>query len=315
MMEYVKLGNTDITVSKLCFGSLTIGPLQADLPVGEAGRVIAEGLIAGINFIDTAELYGNYPHIQEAIRQSKIRPVIASKSYAYSKEQAAESLEKARRELDLDVIDIFMLHEQETRLTLRGHREALEYYMDAKAKGKIRAVGVSTHNVEVVEAAVNMPEIEVLHPLINHRGLGIGDGTIEEMLAAVEKCYNAGKGIYAMKPLGGGNFIGDFHNSLRFVMDIPFIHSIALGMQSSEEVIMNTCIFEDKPVDSCILEVLSKKRRRLHVDYWCVGCGSCIGKCRQGALKLKDGKATADENCILCGYCAAACPEFAIKIV
>lgn len=315
MMEYVKLGNTDITVSRLCFGSLTIGPLQADLPVREGGRVIAEGLMAGINFIDTAELYDNYSHIREAVRQSGIQPVISSKSYAYSKEQAAASLEKARKELDRDVIDIFMLHEQETRLTLRGHREALDYYINAKANGKIRAVGVSTHNVEVAEAAASMPEIEVLHPLINYKGLGIGDGTIDEMLAAVAKCYNAGKGIYAMKPLGGGNFIGDFYNSLSFVLKLPFVHSIAMGMQSSEEVKMNVSIFEGRTVDSSVSEALSKKRRKIHIDTWCTGCGRCSERCRQGAMELKDGRAAANENCILCGYCAPVCPAFAIKIL
>ncbi|MDD4495861.1 MAG: aldo/keto reductase [Eubacteriales bacterium] len=314
-MEYCTLGNTNIRVSKLCFGSLTVGPLQANLPAEEGGRIIAEGLKSGINFIDAAELYGTYRHIREAIRISQTNPIIASKSYAYSRQQAIDSLEKARKECDRDVIDIFMLHEQETRLTLRGHRDALEYYMEAKAKGLIRAVGVSTHNVEVAEAVAIMPEIEVIHPLINYKGLGIGDGTIEEMLAAVRKCYEAGKGVYAMKPLGGGNFIGDFHNSLKFVMDLPFLHSIAMGMQSVEEVNMNVCIFEGRPVESCITEILGKKRRKLHIDYWCRGCGSCVERCRQKALVLKEGKAVVNENCVLCGYCAAVCPEFAIKVV
>jgi diketogulonate reductase-like aldo/keto reductase len=74
------------------------------------------------NFIDTAEMYETYEHIREAIRISGKHPVVATKSYAYSKEGARASLEKARKELDLDVIDIFLLHEQESEHTLRGHR-------------------------------------------------------------------------------------------------------------------------------------------------------------------------------------------------
>ena len=87
-MKYVKLGNTGIEVSRLCFGALVIGPLQADLPAGKGADVIAEALGRGVNFIDTAEIYGTYPHIREAVKRFGDKPVIASKSYAYTAEGA-----------------------------------------------------------------------------------------------------------------------------------------------------------------------------------------------------------------------------------
>ncbi|HHW30236.1 MAG TPA: 4Fe-4S binding protein [Clostridiaceae bacterium] len=314
-MKYVSLGNTGIIVSRLCFGGLIIGPLQANQDVRQGAEVIAAALESGVNFIDTAELYGTYPHIREAIKKTKKLPVISSKSYAYTQEGARESLEKARQALDIDVIDIFMLHEQESRLTLKGHREALEYYISAKAKGLVKAVGVSTHNVEVVEACADMPEIDVIHPIINKKGLGIGDGTIDEMLSAVKKAYDAGKGIYSMKPLGGGNLLNDYEESLNFVLNLPFVHSIALGMQSVEEVIMNIAFFNGEPVPEEIANFLKKKKRKLHIDYWCEGCGRCVQRCNLGALKVEEGKAVVNkEKCVLCGYCSSVCPQFAIKI-
>lgn len=314
-MEYVKLGSTGIEVSRLCFGGLIIGPLQAAMSVDAGASVMQCALDAGVNFIDTAELYGTYPHIREAVKRSGKRPVIATKSYAYSAEGAAKSLEKARKELDMDYIDIFLLHEQESRLTLRGHREALEYYIEQKAKGRIGAVGVSTHNIEVVEASCDMPEIEVLHPLINIAGIGIGDGSIEEMLSAVQRAHSCGKGIYSMKPLGGGNLLGRYEECMDFVLGLPFVHSIALGMQSAEEVEMNVCIFEGRDVPREVRDGLKAKSRRLHVDYWCDGCGRCVERCGTGAMRIVDGKARADmEKCVLCGYCGSVCPQFAIKI-
>lgn len=314
-MKYVILGKTGIKVSRLCFGGLIIGPLQANQDVRQGAEVIGAALEYGVNFIDTAELYGTYPHIREAIKKTKIIPVIATKSYAYTEEGARESLEKARQALDLDVIDIFMLHEQESRLTLKGHREALEYYLSAKAKGLVRAVGVSTHNVEVVEACAEMPEIDVIHPIINKKGLGIGDGTIDEMLSAVKKAFDAGKGIYSMKPLGGGNLINDYEDSLNFVLNLPFVHSIALGMQSVEEVIMNVAFFNGEPVPEEIAKSLRKKARKLHIDYWCMGCGNCAQRCNLGAIEIIEGKAVVNrDKCVLCGYCSSACPQFAIKI-
>lgn len=314
-MQYIKLGNTDIEVSRLCFGALVIGPLQINLSVKEGASVILKGFEKGINFIDTAELYGTYPHIREAVKTWRKRPIISTKSYAYSWEGAKMSLEKARKELDMDVIDIFLLHEQESRHTLRGHREALDYYISQKEKGVIRAVGVSTHNVEVVEACSEMPEIDVIHPLINLRGIGIGDGTVEEMLAAIKKASNAGKGIYSMKPLGGGNLLNIFHQCLDFILNIPYIHSIAVGMQTEDEVLMNVRIFEGKKVPKEIEERVKHKSKNLHIDFWCVGCGECVRRCGQEALMIKDEKAVVDKDkCILCGYCASACPQFAIKI-
>jgi uncharacterized protein len=315
-MNYVELGNTGLKVSNICFGSLVIGPLQANLSIDEGAMVIARAFELGINFIDTAELYGTYPYIKKAIKSTGFKPIVASKSYAYSREQASISLEKARTELDMEVIDIFMLHEQETALTMRGHREALEYYLEAKARGLIKAVGVSTHNIEVVDVASKMPEIDIIHPLINKAGIGIGDGSISQMLEAVNTAYKNGKGIYSMKALGGGNLLHSFDHCIRFVLDIPYIHSIAVGMQSIEEVEMNINIFIGDKVSEDVLEKVRRKKRNLHIDYWCEACGKCVRKCKQNALKISDKSLVVDrDKCVLCGYCAGVCPLFAIKVV
>ncbi len=314
-MQYVKLGNTGITVSKMCFGALVIGPLQVSLPVEEGARVIRAALERGVNFIDTAELYGTYGHIRKAMKGFDRRPVVATKSYAYSEQGAAESVEKARRELDTDVLDIFLLHEQESRLTLRGHREALEYYLNEREKGRIRAVGVSTHHIEVVRAICDMPEIDVIHPIVNISGIGIADGSIGEMLAAVEGAWKSGKGVYSMKPLGGGNLLHSYEECMDFVLGQPYIHSIAVGMQSAQEVEMNIRRFEGGVIPEKLREAIAAREKRLHVDYWCEGCGKCVKRCGQGALSLVDGKAVADaEKCVLCGYCGSVCPQFAIKV-
>lgn len=314
-MEYIDLGRSGLKVSRLCFGGLVIGPLQVNLPVEQGAEVIRTALELGVNFIDTAELYGTYAHIREAVRRYGKKPVIATKSYAYDLEGARRSLEMARRELDMDVIDLFMLHEQESKLTLRGHREALEYYMTAREKGIIKAVGVSTHNIEVVNACAEMPEVQVIHPLVNRTGLGIGDGSLEQMLEAVQKASAQGKGIYSMKPLGGGNLLHNFKESLDFVLKLPYIDAVAVGMQSPEEVVMNVCLFEGREPPVEIVRALKGKRRHLHIDYWCEGCGRCVERCGQKALRIQDGKAVVDpERCVLCGYCSSTCKQFAIKV-
>ncbi len=136
-----------------------------------------------MNFIDTAELYETYAHIREALKTiPRDKLIIATKSYAWSRETAEESFLKACNELGTDYIDLFMLHEQESEHTLRGHADALAYFLERKEKGDIRAVGLSTHYVAGVKAANKTPEIQVVHPILNKMGLGIQDGTLNDML-------------------------------------------------------------------------------------------------------------------------------------
>ncbi len=316
-MEYRLLGKTGIRVSRLCFGVLTIGPLQAHLPLAEGVSIMRYAVDKGVNFFDTAELYGTYPYLRQLLGEVKGEDlVIASKSYAVTYEEMRQSVERARRELNRDVVDIFLLHEQESELTLKGHQGALEYLVEAKAKGIIKALGISTHHVAGVKAATSVPEIEVIHPLLNYKGLGISDGTVEEMLAAIEEASAAGKGIYLMKPLGGGNLINDVDTALKFAFSQEVAASVAVGMKSREEVEYNVLVASGLPVPEKLKSAVFRKKPKLHIEDWCQGCGECVQACSQKALFVDcRGKARVKEElCVLCGYCAAACPNFCIRV-
>ncbi|ABR48615.1 aldo/keto reductase [Alkaliphilus metalliredigens QYMF] len=316
-MEMRELGETQLKVSRLCFGSLTMGPLQANLTPKDGGNLLLHGFERGINFIDTAELYESYAHIKEALKAfDRKKIVLSTKSYAYSKETAEASLNKALKELGTDYIDVFMLHEQESEHTLRGHEEALKYFFKMKDKGLIRAVGISTHTIAAVKSSLHIKEIEVLHPIVNLNGLGIQDGTIEEMLTYLEQARQLGKGIYAMKPLGGGNLLKNFEECFDFVLNIPYLDSIAVGMQSIEEIDMNCLVFNHKPVDKDLLTKVMNKKRQLRIAHWCEACGKCVEACGHGALRIEKDQVVVDHRkCVLCGYCSKYCPQFCIKVV
>jgi len=315
-MQYVDLGNTGVRVSRLCFGTLTIGPLQKNLPLYAGVEILERAVELGVNFVDTADLYGTYPYIKEII---KTHPdlVVASKSYAYDTKTAQETLNRCLRGIGRDYVDFFLLHEQEGPLTIKGHWEALEFFVKCKEKGIIRGLGLSTHYVAAVEAAANISEIDVIHPILNYRGFGIVDGDLRAMEAAVRKAYKAGKGIYAMKPLGGGHLISQFQAAFDYILNFPYVHSIAVGMQRVEEVEANVKIFKDEPLPRSLVQALGEYKRHLFIKDWCQGCGECIKRCGQNALILnKEGKVTVDsDRCILCGYCGSACKELAIKII
>ncbi|MFZ5645713.1 MAG: aldo/keto reductase [Bacillota bacterium] len=315
-MDYNYLGNTGIKVSRLCFGSLTIGPLQANLSIDEGARVIRCALDLGVNFIDTAQLYSNYEYIRRGLMGWPGDIVIATKSYDYTREGMGKSLESALKSLSRDYIDIFLLHEQESELTIKGHWEAVEELIRAREKGTVKALGISTHSVPGVRAAAAVPEIDVIHPIINIRGIGIRDGSAEEMRAAILDAAAAGKGLYGMKALGGGNLINEKKEAFDYVLSVPGLSSVAVGMQTPDEVLYNVAVFEGREIPPDTERAVSQKNRRLHIEDWCTGCGRCVQICGPGALTVVEGRAVADTGlCRLCGYCSTVCEDMCIKII
>ena len=314
-METVVLGRSGLKVSRLCFGTLTMSPLQRGMTPEEGARLLTHAYERGVRFLDTADLYGTYPHIRLALRDAPDY-VISTKAYCYDRETARAALERARAGLDRDVVDLFMLHEQESLYTLRGHLEALEYLAEQKAKGRVRAVGVSTHYAGCVAAAPRFGMIDVIHPLINAAGIGIQDGTREDMEDAIRAARDFGIGIFAMKPLGGGHLIGDGRAALEWALSNPLLDAIAMGMQSVEEIDADVAAFEGDPDAWTRFEALRRRQRRVMVHDWCEGCGRCAERCGQKAISIVDGRAKVDpEKCVFCGYCARVCPQFCIKVV
>lgn len=325
-MEKLLLGKSGICVSRLCFGSLTIGPLQASLTTDDGSNVIAHALDCGINFIDTAQYYNNYEYIRLALlKTQKYNTVISSKTYAYNRKTAAVAIEEARNAIDRDYIDIFMLHEQESIYTLRGHCEAIDYLFEMKERDIIRAVGVSMHHIAAVNGVCDTfytYPFDVIHPLFNMTGLGIADGDIGGMTSALCRAKTMGIGIFTMKALGGGHLFTDAGTAFDFVLDSvdnnnqPLTDSVAVGMQSLDEVDANIEYFSKRSFSTEAEERLRIKQRRLHIESYCTGCGKCAERCGQKAISVINGRAVCDDSiCVLCGYCSAVCPLFAIKVL
>lgn len=329
--------------------------MQAALPFDEAADVIAYAFDSGINMTDTAQYYENYDIIRAGLKKCRNpeNVLVSTKTYAYSRALAVEAVEEARRELDRDVIDIFMLHEQESYDTLRGHMEALEYLLECREKGIVRAVGASTHHVSLVRGIMKLRErdsitLDVCHPLYNKEGIGIADGDERDMAEAVSALHGMGVGIYAMKALGGGHLSGSAEDALGYVLSKGYIDAVAVGMQSREEVDANINFLLCGSFSAADKVKLSAKHRSLHVEDYCEGCGSCVRRCASGALTLvpaddadgnnsSAGEAFTDEflaesgiasgekvqkmrakpddtKCVRCGYCTKVCPVFALKI-
>ena len=314
-MQSVTLGSSGLNVTKLCFGTLTLSPLQKNMTVQDGARLLVHAYERGVRFLDTADLYANYPHIRLALKDAP-NYVISTKAYCYDRETAQAALERAFRGLGRDYVDLFMLHEQESLYTLRGHEEALIFLDEMRCRGHIGAVGVSTHYSGCVQAAPRFPQIRVIHPLINIGGIGIQDGTREDMEKAIAHAREFGIGIFAMKPLGGGHLIQNSIEAMRYALTSPLIDSVAVGMQSIEEIDANVAIVEGLEDAEDRMNALHHRKRSVMVHDYCEGCGRCAARCSQKAISIVGGHAQVDSSkCIFCGYCARVCPQFCIKVV
>ncbi len=269
----------------------------------------------GVNFFDTANLYNTYASLKNAIKY-KNDIIISTKAYCYDKKTAQLAIDGALKKLDRSYIDIFLLHEQESRYTIKGHWEAVEYIIKRIKKGDIRAAGISTHHAAAVNATLDINELKIIHPLYNYKGLGIVDGNADDMKKAINNSIRAGKGVYLMKVLGGGHLINNAVYAINDAMKIINISSLAIGMKSIQEIDYNIAVVNGKyPLKNTVDEIKNTKRK-LTIHNWCIGCGKCVDACTSNALTISCNKAAVDDDkCILCGYCADKCKDFCIKVI
>lgn len=318
-MKKRQLGSTGIAVTPVGFGVLTIGRNQLNLSLEEGAAILRHGLERGIELLDTAQYYETYPYIRAVLRGGAYDPVIMTKSYQSSYLGMTEAIEEARREMDRDVVDVFLLHEVRSENDFKERAGAWDCLLNAREKGLIKAIGVSTHHVDVAEVISTNQEADVLFPLINLTGLGIrkanGSGSREEMERAIRIAADNGKGVLAMKVFGGGLLLDRYQDAYRYASSLYGIASSMVGFGSIEEVDRMIELVEGTLAGEYLPD-LSKKRIRIDQSD-CIACYACMERCPNAAIFINEqGLAEIDANCCLsCGYCGPVCPVRAIILL
>lgn len=175
-MKKIKLGRTDIEVSRLGIGTGTAHPsghcAQALMDKKELADLLIFAFEQGINFWDTAFQYGTHSHIREALKQVNRKDiVIATKLPTTNKKDTLRNFNASLKELNVDYIDVCLLHGVRTDRELNTRLPALHALLEFKRDGKVRAVGLSSHGLSALKAVTETPEIDVVWARINVDGL------------------------------------------------------------------------------------------------------------------------------------------------
>jgi aryl-alcohol dehydrogenase-like predicted oxidoreductase len=247
-IDTVKLGNSGLTVSRVALGTGSYGwkheSNQTRLGTKKFVELSQYAFDKGIRFFDTADMYGSHPYVKEALKvipREKVTILTKVMTHDhdgwYKTEPFEKSLDRFRRELGTDYIDIFLLHCMVNAQWTKDFKNYMDSLSKAKQQGIIKTVGLSCHSFDAMVEASTNPWVDVLLARINHQGAKM-DGTPDKVMQVLETTRKNGKGVIGMKIFGCGELTKDAERekSLQYVLKSGNVHCMTLGLESNAQI-------------------------------------------------------------------------------
>ncbi len=239
--DLVTLGKTGIKVSRLAMGTGTHGVNRRSNQTQKLGiEGVADLLYAayeqGINFWDSADQYGTHSHLKEALKRvPREKVVILTKTHATTAEEMRADIDRFRRELGTDYIDIVLLHFMRDPEWPKVKAAGMEELAKMREKGIVRAHGVSCHTLGALKAAAESDWVQVDLARINPYGVNMDD-TVENVVPVLKKMHEQGKGVIGMKIFGAGQLRDKADECLRFVLAQDYVDAFTIGQENKDEM-------------------------------------------------------------------------------
>ncbi len=237
--DTITLGKTGIKTSRLAMGTGTVGSghhsHQTALGVKGLSDVLLNGYDHGLRFFDSADSYGSHPHVAEALKHvPRDKVTVLTKTWARDAATARADLERFRRELGTDHIDVCLMHCLTEGDWTERYKGVMDVLSEAKEKGIIRAHGCSCHSIEALRAAAKSPWVEVHLVRINPIGAYM-DSHPDTVVSVMREMRAAGKGIIGMKILGQGELRRRQDEALNFALGLNLLDAFTIGAESQSE--------------------------------------------------------------------------------
>jgi aryl-alcohol dehydrogenase-like predicted oxidoreductase len=242
--DLVSLGRSGLKVSLVGIGTGSIGYArrsnQTQLGQPAFTRLMRHAFDRGVNFFDLADAYGSHPFFREAMRGvERTRYVVQTKTDSRDPQGAAADVDRFLRELDTDYIDSLIIHCVNDGGWTTNLRGVMDVFSEAKRKGKVRAVGVTCHSFEALEAAAASEWVEVNQVRWNPRAAHM-DAGVERARELFRRMRARGQGMIGMKVVGQGDIVrgGALKPAecFRFQIESGVVDAFVVGVESVEQV-------------------------------------------------------------------------------
>jgi 1-deoxyxylulose-5-phosphate synthase len=237
--DTVTLGKTGIETSRLAMGTGTVGSghhsHQTALGIKGLSDLLLNGYDHGLRFFDSADSYGSHPHVAEALKHvPRDKVTVLTKTWARDPASARADLDRFRRELGTDHIDVCLMHCLTEGDWTERYKGVMDVLSEAKEKGLIRAHGCSCHSIEALRAAAKSSWVDVDLVRINPVGAFM-DAAPDTVVGVIREMRAAGKGIVGMKILGQGELRSRQDEALNFALGLNLLDAFTIGAESQSE--------------------------------------------------------------------------------
>ena len=270
-MEYRKLGQTDLNLSIVGFGTATLGNVFGDIDAGEATRAVHFAIDSGINFFDSSPYYGttlSETRLGEALAGRRERVILATKcgrygfdDFDFSAKRVIASIDESLQRLHTDYIDLFQIHDVEFGDVQQVIHETLPALRQLQQQGKARYIGVTGYPPRLLRRIAEATPVDsiltychynllntdmdgVLTAFARERGIGLinASGLCMGLLTehgppdwhpAPQQVRDAGKKAAEFCRLHGADLP---EVALRFCLDHPYVSSTLIGMATTSQV-------------------------------------------------------------------------------
>lgn len=237
--DTVTLGKTGIQTSRLACGTGTMGygghSQQTRLGLQGLADLLVHGYDHGLRFFDSADAYGSHPAIALALKRlPREKITVLTKSDTRDPEGMRRDIDRFRRELQTDYIDVLLMHDMQSPDWTTRYRRTMDVLSEAKEKGIIHAHGCSCHTIGALRAAAASPWVDVdlarINPIGSH--MDADPATVASVLRHMRK---AGKGVVGMKILGQGDMRTRQDEALSYALSLDLLDAMTIGATNIDE--------------------------------------------------------------------------------
>jgi len=234
--DIVTLG-PGVKISRLAMGTGTQGMGGSSNQTRQLGikglpDMLQAAFDSGVFFWDSADQYGSHPYLKEGFKRvGRDKITVLTKTHATTAAEMKSDLDRFRRELGTDYIDILLLHCMTDPNWPQIKSGAMDVLSEAREAGIIKMHGTSCHTMGALKAAAASDWVQIDLARINPAG-AVMDAGPNDVIPVLRDMKSKGKAVIGMKIFGAGRLTDKIDDCLRFALGLDCIDAMTIGFEN-----------------------------------------------------------------------------------